>query len=125
MNFTGCDNTLNCNHPMVAKMIVDSLEYYAREFHLDGFRFDLGAVFYYTNFGFVNEPYVVELINKSPILSQLKLIAEPWDASGLVLEGRFGGAHWLEWSGSWQRQVREWVNFARREIGRASCRERV
>lgn len=113
MNFTGCDNTLNCNHPMVAKMIVDSLEYYAREFHLDGFRFDLGAVFYYTNFGFVNEPYVVELINKSPILSQLKLIAEPWDASGLVLEGRFGGAHWLEWSGSWQRRVREWVNFAR------------
>lgn len=111
MNFTGCDNTLNCNHPMVAKMIVDSLEYFATEFHLDGFRFDLGAVFYYTNFGFVNEPYVIEQINKSPILSSLKLIAEPWDASGLVLEGRFGGAKWLEWNGSWQRRVRQWVNY--------------
>lgn len=111
MNFTGCDNTLNCNHPMVAKMIVDSLEYFASEFHLDGFRFDLGAVFYYTNFGFVNEPYVIDLINKSPILSSLKLIAEPWDASGLVLEGRFGGEKWLEWNGSWQRRVRQWVNY--------------
>lgn len=110
MNFTGCDNTLNCNHPMVAKMIVDSLEYFATEFHVDGFRFDLGAIFYYTNFGFVDQPYVIELINKSPILSQLKLIAEPWDATGLNLEGRFGGPRWMEWNGSWRDRVRRFIN---------------
>jgi glycogen operon protein len=111
MNYTGCDNTFAANHPMSSHLIIASLEYLAREFHLDGFRFDLGATFYYDQQGFIDLPPIIDQINNSPILRPLKLIAEPWDASGLVLEGRFGGAHWLEWSGAWRDLVRGFVNL--------------
>lgn len=112
MNLTGCGNTVSCNQPMMAKMIVDSLEYLAQEFHVDGFRFDLGSIFYYDKNGvFTHQPLVIKLINESPILRQLKLIAEPWDAAGLVLEGRFGGPHWFEWNGSFRDRLRKFVNF--------------
>lgn len=111
MDFTGCGNTLNANHPAVSKMIVDSLEYLAQEFHVDGFRFDLGASFYYLDDQFTSQPPIINLINKNPILSQLKLIAEPWDAAGLNLEGRFGGPSWLEWNGSYRDRLRNFVNF--------------
>ena len=111
MNFTGCDNTFYANSRAGARLVIDSLEYLAREFHVDGFRFDLGAAFYYTTDGFVNQPEIIHLINESAILRDLKLIAEPWDASGLVLEGRFGGHNWYEWNGTWKNRVRRFVNF--------------
>ncbi len=111
LDYTGCGNTLAANRPAVSKMIVDSLEYLAQEFHLDGFRFDLGATFYYDESGtFTNTPSLIKLINDSPVLSQLKLISEPWDATGLVLEGRFGGEGWLEWNGSYRDRLRAYVN---------------
>ncbi|MDR0463441.1 MAG: isoamylase [Pseudomonadales bacterium] len=115
-DYTGCGNTLNTNHSIVGKMIVDSLEYLASEFHVDGFRFDLGAVFYYNkDTTFTTLPEVIKMINDSPILSKLKMTAEPWDASGNVLEGRFGGAHWLEWNGSYRNRLRDFVNFGKEE----------
>ena len=115
MNFTGCDNTFNSNSRAGSRLIIDTLEYLAREFHVDGFRFDLGGTFYYTADGYTDYPEIIKLINRSPVLRGLKLSAEPWDASGLVLEGRFGGPEWLEWSGSWRNRVRRWVNFGEGE----------
>lgn len=111
LDFTGCGNTLNANQPAVSKMILDSLDYLASEFHIDGFRFDLGATFYYNQEKFVDQPEIINLINKDPILNQLKLIAEPWDATGLVMEGRFGGPNWLEWNGSYRDRLRHYVNY--------------
>ncbi len=112
LNFSGCDNTFNAGTPAGSRLIVDCLEYWAREFHVDGFRFDLGACLYYTDFGFTHQPEIMHAINQSPILRHLKLIAEPWDASGLVLQGRFGGENWFEWNGEWKNRVRRFVNFA-------------
>ncbi len=115
MNLSGCGNTLRANQPIVAKMIVDSLEYLATEFHVDGFRFDLGGILYYQDDQFTHTPLVIGLINQSPILSQLKLIGEPWDAAGLVLEGRFGGPTWWEWNGSFRDRLRRYVNWNQAE----------
>lgn len=113
MNLSGCGNTFRANNPVAARMIVDSLEYLAREFHVDGFRFDLGGVLYYKNEQFTHLPMVIKLINDSPILRELKLISEPWDAAGLVLEGRFGGPNWLEWNGSFRNRIRRFVNYGK------------
>ncbi|MDO5561364.1 MAG: isoamylase [bacterium] len=115
LDFTGCGNTLRTNYPPTSKMIVDSLEYLAQEFHVDGFRFDLGAIFYYENERFVDQPAIIKLINESPILRNLKLIAEPWDATGLVLQGRFGGDNWLEWNGAFRDRLRKLINFNQEE----------
>ncbi|MBQ6436744.1 glycogen debranching enzyme, partial [bacterium] len=111
LNYSGCGNTFNANSQAGSQLIIDSLEYLAQEFHLDGFRFDLGGTFYYQHQGYLDKPKICALINRSPILRQLKLIAEPWDATGLVLEGRFGGPKWFEWSSTWQNLVRQSVNF--------------
>ena len=111
LNYSGCGNTFNANSQTGSQLIVDSLEYLAQEFHLDGFRFDLGGTFYYQHQGYVDKPKILGLINKSPILRELKLIAEPWDATGLVLEGRYGGSKWYEWSSTWQNLIRQSVNF--------------
>ena len=115
LDFTGCGNTLRTNYPPTSKMIVDSLEYLAQEFHVDGFRFDLGAIFYYEDERFVDQPSIIKMINDSPILRPLKLIAEPWDATGLVLQGRFGGDNWLEWNGAYRDRLRQLVNFNQEE----------
>ncbi len=111
LNYSGCDNTFNAGTAAGARLIVDSLEYLAQEFHVDGFRFDLGAIFYYTDFGFTHTPEIIHQINQSPILRHLKLMAEPWDATGLMLQGRFGGERWFEWNGEWKNRVRQFVNF--------------
>ncbi len=111
LDFTGCGNTLNTDHFAVINLVIDSLTYLATQFHVDGFRFDLGGTFYYNQEKFTDYPEIINQINKNPILSQLKLIAEPWDASGLVLEGRFGGENWLEWNGSYRDRLRNFVNF--------------
>jgi glycogen operon protein len=115
-DYTGCGNTLNTNTKVVSKMTIDSLTYLATTFHVDGFRFDLGTIFYYDQDAmFTDEPQVIKLINDHPILGKLKLIAEPWDASGNVIEGRFGGPQWLEWNGSYRDRLRRYINFGEEE----------
>lgn len=111
LNFTGCGNTLNANQPAMSRLIVDSLEYLAKEFHIDGFRFDLGTIFYFETDKFTHQPNIIKLINNNPVLRQLKLIAEPWDATGLMMQGRFGGPNWLEWNGAYRDRLRNFVNF--------------
>jgi glycogen operon protein len=108
LNFSGCGNTVNCNHPIVRQMILDCLRFWVAEMHIDGLRFDLASILGRDRLGRVlMEPPVVEMIAEDAILAETKLIAEPWDAGGLYQVGRFPyGFRWSEWNGQYRDQVR-------------------
>lgn len=110
LNYSGCGNTLSANSEIGQQIIVDSLEYWAKEFRIDGFRFDLGGCFYYNEDGyFMSLPPVIDRINKSEILAGKILSTEPWDASGLNMLGNFGGKRWLEWNNRFRDLTRRLV----------------
>lgn len=112
LNFSGCGNTFNCNHPVARQLILDSLRYWASEMHVDGFRFDLASVFMRDRYGHtVEAPPLLDSITEDPLLSGLKLIAEPWDAAGLYQVGSFfpPGRHWSEWNGKYRDSVRRFI----------------
>ncbi len=106
-NFSGCGNTLNCNHPVVRDYILDCLRYWTLEMHVDGFRFDLASVMARDAQGVLhaNSP-VLERIAEDPILRDVKLIAEAWDAAGVYQVGRFPGHRWSEWNAHYRDDVR-------------------
>jgi glycogen operon protein len=110
LDFTGCGNTVNCNHPLVTSFIVQCLEYWVEEMHVDGFRFDLASIFTRGEGGAVLSypplPWSIEL---SRSLEDLPLIAEAWDAAGLYQVGAFPGSDWAEWNGSYRDLVRRFV----------------
>jgi isoamylase len=108
LNFSGCGNTVNCNHPIVRDQILSCLRYWVAEMHVDGLRFDLASVFGRDRFGNVMaEPPLVEQIVEDGVLADTKLIAEPWDAAGLYQVGRFPfGRRWSEWNGRFRDDVR-------------------
>ena len=106
-NYTGCGNTVNCNHPAVNDFIVDCLRYWAREFHVDGFRFDLATILTRGQNGEVlGNPPVVERIAEDPVLRGVKLVAEAWDAAGCYQVGSFPNRHWSEWNGRYRDDMR-------------------
>jgi isoamylase len=106
-NYTGCGNTMNCNHPVVRQFIVDCLTYWVLEMHVDGFRFDLASVMGRDQEGFiVKNPPVLEEISEHPVLRHTKLIAEAWDAAGAYQVGSFPGHLWSEWNGRYRDDVR-------------------
>ncbi|MDP1836256.1 MAG: isoamylase [Chlamydiales bacterium] len=112
MNFSGCGNTFNCNHPVTRQLIIDSLRYWASEMHVDGFRFDLASVFMRDRHGRpMGVPPVLEAITEDPLLSGLKLIAEPWDAVGMYQVGSFFpvGRRWSEWNGKYRDCIRRFI----------------
>ncbi|MGE3535308.1 MAG: glycogen debranching protein GlgX [Parachlamydiales bacterium] len=111
MNFSGTGNTFNCNHPVVAQLIVDSLRYWVAEMHVDGFRFDLASILTRSENGTpLPSPYVVDAITNDPILANIKLIAEAWDAGGLYQVGNFPGqGQWSEWNGKFRDTVRKFI----------------
>uniref|UniRef100_A0A0D6R0S4 isoamylase n=1 Tax=Araucaria cunninghamii TaxID=56994 RepID=A0A0D6R0S4_ARACU len=111
LNFSGCGNTFNCNHPVVMELILDSLRYWVTEYHVDGFRFDLASVLCRGTDGIpLNAPPVVKAIAKDPVLSKCKIIAEPWDCGGLYLVGRFPNwDRWAEWNGKYRDDVRRFI----------------
>jgi glycogen operon protein len=114
-DFSGCGNTLNCNHPLVSKLILDSLRFWVREMHVDGFRFDLGAILARGEDGNPMEhPPVLWNIELSDELAETKLITEAWDAAGLYQVGSFTGYRWAEWNGHYRDVVRR---FVRGEVG--------
>jgi isoamylase len=117
-NYSGCGNTLNCNHPVVRQMIMDALRYWVVEMHVDGFRFDLASVLTRDEKGNVlPEPPLLEAIAKDPVLSKTKIIAEAWDAAGLYQVGSFPASkRWAEWNGRYRDTVRR---FAAGEPGLA------
>ena len=109
-NFSGCGNTLRANHPVVRRMILDSLRYWVSEMHVDGFRFDLAAVLSRDYLGHpVKNPPVVWDVESDPVLSGTKLIAEAWDAAGLYQVGSFVGEEWREWNGRFRDDVRAFL----------------
>ncbi len=105
-NYTGCGNTLNANHPVVRRMIVDCLRYWVQEMHVDGFRFDLASILSRDASGNpMPNPPVLWDIDSDPILAGTKLIAEAWDAAGLYQVGNFLGDAWKEWNGRFRDDV--------------------
>jgi glycogen operon protein len=110
LDYTGCGNTLRANHPVVRRMILDSLRWWVREMHVDGFRFDLAAILSRDERGtpIANPPTLWD-IESDPVLCQSKLIAEAWDAAGLYQVGSFTGDSWKEWNGRFRDDVRRFM----------------
>jgi glycogen operon protein len=118
-DFTGCGNTFNCNHPVPEKVIVECLEYWVREMHVDGFRFDEASVLTRGRDGAPLEfPPVIWHIELSEALADTKVFAEAWDAAGLYQVGYFPGYRWAEWNGKFRDDVR---NFVKGEAGLAGA----
>jgi glycogen operon protein len=108
LNYSGCGNTVNCNHPVVRDLIMTCLRYWVSEMHVDGLRFDLASILGRDRKGNVLlEPPVIETIAEDGVLADTKLIAEPWDAAGLYQVGTFPyGVRWSEWNGRYRDDVR-------------------
>jgi len=106
-NFSGTGNTLNANHPIVRRMILDSLRYWVQDMHIDGFRFDLASILSRDSTGqpLANPPVLWD-IESDPLLAGTKMIAEAWDAAGLYQVGSFIGDSWKEWNGKFRDDVR-------------------
>lgn len=110
MDYSGCGNTVNANHPLVTKIILDCLIYWVQEHHVDGFRFDLGAALSRGQDGAeMAVPPVLWNIELDIALSETKVIAEAWDAGGLYEVGRFPGKRWCEWNGPYRDDIRRFV----------------
>ncbi len=107
-NYSGCGNTFNCNHPVVRSFIVDVLHYWTAFMHVDGFRFDLASILGRDVDGKVlANPPILEMISRDPVLANVKLIAEAWDAAGLNQVGNFPSyGRWSEWNGYYRDDVR-------------------
>jgi glycogen operon protein len=110
-NFSGTGNTLNCNNPVVRGMVLDCLRYWASEFHIDGFRFDLAAILGRDQSGApMSNPPLLEALAHDPVLAKCKLIAEAWDAGGLYQVGSFPAfGRWAEWNGKYRDTLRRWI----------------
>jgi glycogen operon protein len=111
LNFSGCGNTLNCNHPIVRQHIIACLHFWVIEMHVDGFRFDLASILGRDQNGVpLSNPPMVEMIAEDPILSHTKMIAEAWDAAGLYQVGSFStSGRWAEWNGKFRDDVRAFM----------------
>jgi len=109
MDYTGCGNTLNTAHPRVLQMVMDSLRYWVQEMRVDGFRFDLAATLARDKKGEVDQAGTfMDVIQQDPLLSQVKLIAEPWDVGENGYQvGQFPGG-WSEWNGKYRDVVRDY-----------------
>jgi len=107
-NYTGCGNTVNCNHPIVRDFILDCLRYWVLHLRVDGFRFDLASILTRgTNGDVLPNPPAVEHIAEDPALRKTKIIAEAWDAAGVYQVGSFPNKRWSEWNGRFRDDVRK------------------
>jgi len=116
VNYSGCGNTMNCNHPVVRHMILAALRYWVTEMHVDGFRFDLASILGRGRDGEVlPNPPILEAIAADPVMAHVKLIAEAWDAAGLYQVGSFPSwGRWAEWNGHYRDDLRR---FAKSDPG--------
>jgi len=118
-NYSGTGNTLNCNHPVVRDYILDCLRHWVIDMHVDGFRFDLASIMERDEDGnLMANPPLLERIAEDPILRDVKLIAEAWDAAGVYQVGHFPGQRWSEWNGRYRDDVRR---FWRGDSGMAGA----
>ena len=115
-NYSGCGNTVNCNHPVVRTFIIECLRYWVVEMHVDGFRFDLGSILGRDQQGKLMEnPPTLERIAEDPVLRNTKIIAEAWDAGGAYQVGWFPGGRWAEWNDRYRDDVRKFWRGDSRE----------
>lgn len=119
-NFSGCGNTLNCNHPIVQQMILDCLRYWVTAYRVDGFRFDLASILGRNEDGSpMSKPPLLQSLAFDPILGKVKLIAEAWDAGGMYQVGTFPSWNrWMEWNGKYRDDMRA---FLKGDSGKANA----
>jgi glycogen operon protein len=116
-DYSGTGNSLNANESIVRRLILDSLRYWVEEMHVDGFRFDLAAVLSRDDRGrLIASPPVLLDIESDPVLANVKLIAEAWDAAGLNQAGHFPGDTWKEWNGLFRDDVRRFLKGDNRTV---------
>lgn len=110
-NFSGCGNSLNCNHPIVQQMILECLRYWTINYRVDGFRFDLASILGRDETGKpMNNPPLLKSLAYDPLLKNVKLIAEAWDAGGLYQVGNFPASRrWAEWNGQYRDTIRGYL----------------
>ena len=122
-DYTGCGNTVNCNHPLVTSFIVRCLEYWVEQLGVDGFRFDLASVFTRDqDGGLMADPPVPWAIESSRTLARVPVIAEAWDAAGLYHVGAFPGMAWVEWNGLYRDVMRRFVRGEPNLLGEVASR---
>ena len=122
-DYTGCGNTVNANHPLLVMYITECLEYWVREMHVDGFRFDLASALARGEDG--SPQYhapVLWSIELSDTLAATRLVAEAWDAGGLYQVGGFPGFRWQEWNGRYRDLVRQFVRGDPALVGELATR---
>lgn len=129
LNFSGCGNTFNCNHPVTRELIIAALRYWVVEMHVDGFRFDLASVFNRASDGTpLVSPPLMEAISQDPVLKHTKLIAEPWDCA-MYQVGFFSNFHpkWSEWNGKYRDDVRKFLKGtgSKKDFADALCGSRM
>jgi len=111
LNYSGCGNTFNCNHPVVRDFVLNCLRYWVSEYHIDGFRFDLASILGRASDGTpLANPPLLEALAMDPVLGKTKLVAEAWDAGGLYQVGSFPAyGRWAEWNGKFRDCVRKTI----------------
>jgi glycogen operon protein len=124
LNFSGCGNTVSCNHPVVRNLLINCLRFWVADMHVDGLRFDLASVMGRDFLGRVLvEPPIVEMIAEESVMTDTKLIAEPWDAAGLYQVGHFPfGRRWSEWNGQYRDHVRRFWRGEPGMVGQLATR---
>jgi len=122
-DYSGCGNTVNANHSIVRRLIMDCLRYWVAEMHVDGFRFDLASVMARDEWGRpLKSPPILWEIESDPVLAGTKIIAEAWDAAGLYQVGSFIGHRWAEWNGHFRDDVRRFVKGDSDTVTRLAAR---
>jgi glycogen operon protein len=106
-DYSGCGNAIHANDPVCREMLISVLRHWVHEYHVDGFRFDLASILNRTSDGqLMDQSPLIEAIQRDPLLSGTKWIAEAWDAAGAYQVGSFGGSGWSEWNGRFRDDVR-------------------
>lgn len=118
-NYSGCGNTLNCNYPAVREFVINCLRYWASEYHIDGFRFDLASILGRDSQGSpLANPPLLEFLAHDPVLADCKLVAEAWDAGGLYQVGNFPSyGRWMEWNGKYRDCARRFLKGDPGQVG--------
>ncbi|MBV6643210.1 MAG: glycogen debranching protein GlgX [Cyclobacteriaceae bacterium] len=123
MNYSGCGNTLNTNHSIVRRLIMDALRRWVIEMHIDGFRFDLASIMSRDEHGNpLENPPILWEIESDPVLANTKIIAEAWDAGGLYQVGSFVGDKWAEWNGRFRDDIRRFIRGDNGAVSDFACR---
>ncbi|HWQ15130.1 MAG TPA: glycogen debranching protein GlgX [Roseiflexaceae bacterium] len=121
-NYSGTGNTIQGNHSIVRRMIVDCLHHWVQVMHVDGFRFDLASVFAREGDRLLADPPILWEIESDPVLAGTRIIAEAWDAAGLYQVGSFVGHRWAEWNGLFRDDVRRFIKSDPGMVGRLAAR---